>query len=341
MQKTKQQGLSLVEIMVAMVLGLVITAAVFQTYLSARRTQQTQEGLATRQESLRFATMLITRDLRMSGYRGCLRDGGRVVNLLKDDDKFLFRFNRHIEGFDANGDDWEPKIENGIEEDEIVVGTDVLAVRTVFGTEVLTTVAMPNRLAPLTVASNILAPLLKSTGGDIVLVTDCGGATIFQVTSFLNATGIINHIVGGLGIEPGNRVAQLNRIYDRGAQVMPIATISYFVRESETGSGPALWRQIGDADPVEMVEGIDNLQLRYGEDTSGDLTPDVYRRADQVVDWTRVTAIEVALLASSRDPVGDPDPRTFQLLDEVVGPFSDRKLRRATSFIVSLRNNLP
>ena len=68
MLKRKQLGLSLVELMVAMVLGLLITAGVTQLFLTNRLTANLQQGLASVQEQGRFAVDFLSREMMAAGY---------------------------------------------------------------------------------------------------------------------------------------------------------------------------------------------------------------------------------------------------------------------------------
>lgn len=65
---TNERGLSLVELMVAMVLGLLITAAVLQLFLTNRQTFNLQQGLASIQEQGRFAVDFFSREMMSAGY---------------------------------------------------------------------------------------------------------------------------------------------------------------------------------------------------------------------------------------------------------------------------------
>ncbi|MCG8316130.1 MAG: PilW family protein [Pseudomonadales bacterium] len=68
MSNKKIRGLSLVELMVAMVLGLLITAGVTQLFLTNRLTSNLQQGLASVQEQGRFAVDFLSRELMSAGY---------------------------------------------------------------------------------------------------------------------------------------------------------------------------------------------------------------------------------------------------------------------------------
>jgi len=51
----RQQGLTLVELMIAMVIGLILIAGVIQIFLSSQQAYRTQESMSRIQESGRFA----------------------------------------------------------------------------------------------------------------------------------------------------------------------------------------------------------------------------------------------------------------------------------------------
>ena len=79
--KDKQQGMTLIEILIALVLGLFLIAGIFQIFLSSKQSYRMQENLSRMQESGRFAMEFISRDVRMADYRVCYSDvsvGGEV-----------------------------------------------------------------------------------------------------------------------------------------------------------------------------------------------------------------------------------------------------------------------
>lgn len=65
-----QRGVTLIELMVALVVGLILLAGLIQVYLSTKQSYNAQEQLARMQENGRFAMELITRDLRRAGFWG-------------------------------------------------------------------------------------------------------------------------------------------------------------------------------------------------------------------------------------------------------------------------------
>ncbi len=63
-----QRGLSLVELMVALVISLFLTAGVIQLFIGSKQTYRLYDALSRIQENGRFALQAMARDIRMAGY---------------------------------------------------------------------------------------------------------------------------------------------------------------------------------------------------------------------------------------------------------------------------------
>ena len=101
----KQQGMTLIEILIALVLGLFLLAGIFQIFLSSKQSYRMQENMSRMQENGRFAMEFISRDVRMADYRACYSDvsvggeifgfnntglnGSDVITVLQKDDACL------------------------------------------------------------------------------------------------------------------------------------------------------------------------------------------------------------------------------------------------------------
>jgi type IV pilus assembly protein PilW len=68
-----QRGVSLIELMIAMTLGLVVIAAVGYVYVTGTVGYRVQDGQSRMQEDARFIIETVSRDVRMAGYFGCAR----------------------------------------------------------------------------------------------------------------------------------------------------------------------------------------------------------------------------------------------------------------------------
>lgn len=63
-----QRGLSLIELMISMLLGLIVIAAVFNMYMGGSRSARFTEGLQSMQENGRYGVSVLQRGLRLAGY---------------------------------------------------------------------------------------------------------------------------------------------------------------------------------------------------------------------------------------------------------------------------------
>ncbi len=67
----QQKGLTLIEIMIAMLLGLFLIGGIFQIFLGAKQSYRVQEAMSRLQENGRFAMQTLSRDIRKADYRAC------------------------------------------------------------------------------------------------------------------------------------------------------------------------------------------------------------------------------------------------------------------------------
>ena len=74
----KQAGLSLIELMISITLGLILMAGVVQMFVSSKSVFTTQQSLSRIQETGRLAIEFLSRDIRMAGFYGCFRPDAEV-----------------------------------------------------------------------------------------------------------------------------------------------------------------------------------------------------------------------------------------------------------------------
>lgn len=84
--KRSSQGLSLIELMIALLIGLLISAAVLQIFISSKNTFRMQEAMARLQENGRFAVNYMANDFRMAGFMGCGNADRIPVNIIAQAD---------------------------------------------------------------------------------------------------------------------------------------------------------------------------------------------------------------------------------------------------------------
>jgi type IV pilus assembly protein PilW len=77
----KQSGISLVEIMIALLIGLFLLAGILQMFSASQQTYRMQSNLARLQENGRFALDFLAHDVRMAGYWGCMSSTSDISGL--------------------------------------------------------------------------------------------------------------------------------------------------------------------------------------------------------------------------------------------------------------------
>ena len=207
-----QQGLSLIELMIAITLSIFITAAMITLFVNSKQNYRLNENMSRLQENARFAVSFIARDLRMADYRTCVTADRRA---------------------------------------DAIAGTNDLGVN---GSDTVTIIWQTN---------------------------DCG------------TTPAIN-------------------------------TTVYTIGNGSSGA-PALYRSVNGVN-TELVEGIENLQILYGEDTDNDDVPNYYVDSASITNMQQAISVRLTVVA-----------RTLETNLTTTG---GRITRNFTS-TVTLRNRLP
>src|SRR5690242_20585069 len=114
------KGFTLVELMIALTLGLVVVGSVISVMLANKRTYRSNEALSQIQESARTAFELLARDARQAGVNGC-DNGARIANVLTAGTNWWQNW-FGIAGYDSSQTD--PAVAIGTATGERVSGTD-------------------------------------------------------------------------------------------------------------------------------------------------------------------------------------------------------------------------
>jgi type IV pilus assembly protein PilW len=313
-----QSGLSLIELMVALTIGLLLSIGIIQIFNASKVSYQLQEGLSRIQENGRFVSQYLQNKLRMAGYMGCGNDvaraeNGGFINHLAyfgaDPPEPELRFQRPIEGFSFSGSlpadgtptlgeagDWTPELPDALD-GKVVKGSDVLVLR-IFSEEatpVRTWQRDPNRF---TVRD---ADFVQQ--GGLYAVENCGSANLFVATT---ASGTNVEAPGdGVNVyrDPsaggaawGVDATTVNYLMPAGnvlnAAVHEAEYLAIYVGLRDDGGGatsPALYVQHFASGSTtlttdELADGIENLQVRFGRDTDNNGTVDEFTTASTIVD---------------------------------------------------------
>lgn len=343
----RSRGLTLVEMMVAVAIGVLIVTAMSLLFANNSRSRTETERASQKVENGRYALELIAGELEHAGYFALFDPRKLTLPAAKPDAcataiaDLKAAMPVHVQGYDDGS--------GGLScISDVKAGTDVLVVRRVS-----------------TCAAGVgTCPALPA------------GAVGFQASSCNDplqpelATGVVDNFY---------RFSATAADFDRtrrdcatAAEVQRYFVRIYFVANNDkAGDGvPTLKRtELGAAggapefSTVSLVQGVENLQLEYGMDTNTDGNPDVYSAAPDsylnctaattptcVGHWSSVVTSKVYLLARNLDgSPGHVDDKSYTLgrvadaaagsgAAKTVGPYSDSFKRSVFQEVVRLQN---
>jgi len=285
------RGFSIIELMVALVLSSILLLGLSEVFSANQQSYTQQNAFARVQESGRISMELLSRSIRMADYWGCFNGGlPNINNLLDDDDSFSYDIDNFSESL-AGADDVSSV---SISSKAVTDGTDTLTIRGA-STNNGVTVGTPYM-------NTNSAALHVSTGNgfaqeDILLLSDCESAELFQVTSANpDTSGQVTHNTG-TGT-PGNYSQNFSKTYAGDAFILSPYTKVFFVAAGAF-SGTSLWQNLNGVN-TELVSGVTNIQLQYGEDDNEDGTVDNFYDADNAaLDMEKVLSIQITLSMDS------------------------------------------
>ena len=309
MSVKNQVGLSLIEVMVAMAIGVILMLGITQIFSASRAAFSSNEGLARIQENSRFAMEFIRQDLRMAGNMGCLNELGYAGNIFNHllppvtagpptAVHWPYRLDLPVEVYEFQNTgpgttiavaetrttpgtgSWSPALPTALA-GSAYDNSDVIVVRYLSADFArLTDIVAAGGSESITVNAADAAYIQP---GSIYGITDCKKVSLMQV----NAGGVTNF---GSGINLRVWDA-MESDYSPFSIIHRYHFVAYFVGRGADG-GPALMRRalenngaLGAAE--EVVPGVESLQVVLGVNFSlrtrliGD-RPDAYLTADQV-----------------------------------------------------------
>jgi type IV pilus assembly protein PilW len=374
----RQRGLSLIELLIALFLGLLVVGAVIQLFIGSRATQMSNEALARVQENGRFSIELLKREFRDVGTHGFCAADIEIRNHLRSDCanyvNSIYDPNRAFVGweYDSTGrgeaftldeadvaptsgsaGSWSSADGAGtinlpdILDGEVVPGSDVVIIRSPR--------VVPDITADGNQPPNANAITLNGSStlerNEIVLITNCTtGADLFQNRSNGNASAVSGGSGSCANPGPGNQNGlDWSTAYDESMQMFRIRVTGYYIGYNATTGEPGLYRadlSEGTDGLVteELVEGVETMQILYGYslpiDQGGNgQSVDFWLPADEVPDWQFVIGVRMSLLLRSPDNMADGAARqTFDLASTQFTHPEDRRLRQPFFTSISLRN---
>lgn len=279
----RQRGMSIVELMVAVAIGMIMILGVTQLFISSKQSYRIQESMGYLQENARFSMQVLDYGIRMADHWG-----GVPADKVSGAPSGLTGISGSVctSSWIANPDEGVRGYEGGsssplncIADADHVDNSDILVVR----------------YADPAFVTN--ATLGGSPGTDVFVRT-----TIGKTGTFANGG---NATIGALADEDG--------IYN-----YPFHIDVYFLRPCSDKAGSTCASTDDDGDPIPtltrlslvngalvqqpLIEDVEQLQFEYGLDIDSDFTADLYATATTVnssYDWDDVVSVRASFVVRS------------------------------------------
>lgn len=349
----KQEGLSLVELLIAMTVGLILISGMIAVFSGNKKSSEINQAMANMQENARFALSAIARDARMAGFQGCVDVNNSSAAVLANNAPTNDLFQTVATGSVVQTEStWAPAplptFNIPTAQTQPVIGTHTLSLQ--FGSSITRelTQNMQNQNSVISIANNPW----NIGANELMIIANCDYADLFRTTAVasVGSTVQISHAA------TGNVAGSLtNRYTTDDTMVMRFMSNIYYVGRTglTNDSGDeitSLYRQSlpYSRAPVELVQGVENMRVKFG--IRGDqnvlryVTP-----SDASFTPGQVESIQIGLLMSSWDRIADkPDNQTYVLAGVSVPPATtevngtnhavDQRYRLAFNTTIKVRN---
>ena len=319
MNPNKQRGITLIELMIAMVLALVLAAAVIVTFTKNKQSFNQDENIQRMQDDARYALREVAFDVSMAGHLADILIGSAARNddsltIATDcgpagEDKWMYQLmsaatgqSLSITAVDNATGGAAAASYSCIDAGELQPGTDVVAIKRVAGART----AVPE-------------------AGTVYLRSNGTVALLYQEPA--NTPPAINvpmpysewryrpsiYFVRNYGDAPGDGVPTL-------------------CRKVLTGGGPSMVTEC-------LAKGIENLQIEYGIDTNGNGNANAFVSAPTLAQMQGAVSARIYLLVSTLGTdTGYTNDKTYTVSNSPAYTPADDKHRRVFSTTVGIRN---
>jgi type IV pilus assembly protein PilW len=389
----REQGFTLIELMVAATIGLILIAGVMTLLTTSKRTYSFQQQMARMQENARFAFDFIGHGMRMTGYFGCSRSNlynpnpaavsmpviaipaiiGRDgdASSVNFSDVFMLSYletdRNAFEVVHCPRDPANPSLRR-----QMISGSVQNC-----GDPVTNFTPSPLRQGLGKTGQPIVLGHFGAQRGGLVAnpdfllgAADCRRTDLYRIHSISDTALTLSYPDRSTPANDGLAKDYDNATRNYGAELRQFVSQRFFVALNSAGES-ALYRDNGiyrntncDTLPAsvtglpsinatlaidncyaeELIEGVESMQVRWGEDTDGDWVPNIYRTASAVSNWDQIISAEISLLmrttarfdreADVRDYSAEMDPA----LAANSLKFDDFRRRVVFKSVIELRN---
>lgn len=324
-RRPTQAGVSLVELMVALVLGLFLIFGAVTIYSKSRTTYRTTEAVARLQETARYAFDALEPDVRMASYWGLASRADYIINRAGPDDDTPADLADAAAEINDCGNNWAINLQeyiagvNGADAASWPLGCDAFRDDWREGTDVL----------------------VVRRGGETQPAALVGGRVYVQTSRIQGAM----FVADGTCTDPKSAACIPADYSPPASETRELLATAYYISNQSTSRAdvPSLRRKRlvnGAILDEEVVSGVEDLQVRFGIDTNGDTNADTY--VDPSTDPTTyggaIVSATIWLRVRAEDgEIGFTDDRTYTYADESTTPGGNFR-RFVISKTIQLRN---
>jgi type IV pilus assembly protein PilW len=341
----RQAGLSLVELMISITIGLLITAGLVTVFANSSNTQYELRRTAQQIENGRYAMDILIQDLQVAGYYGSFRKlvaptsipANPCTTTLSDLNTEL---NVPVQAYAAASATAQASLPTGcttslIKTEDLAAGSDVLVVRRADTTPVNVAAAEVTPAGKIYIQGNPGSYEIQAGAGAATsCTTKADGTTAAAITRRCQYPSSIDVCSATCPVEPGGYIRAFHvhiyyvspcNVYASGQTKCtsaadngrPIPTLKRL--ELTATGGAAAFQSIAIAEGVEFMKvayGIDDTPSATNPDTGliGDGSPDRYVTSLVVADLPNAVTARVDLLVRNPEPsLGYSDSKTYGL----------------------------
>jgi type IV pilus assembly protein PilW len=362
-----QKGLTLIELMIAIVVGLILVAGVIQVFVANKQTYRITDAQSRLQDNARFALEILTRDIRSAGFSGCRSiEKMNLKQIANSPVPTQMGENTIIRGSEADSStSWSPVL-------ELPVLSEILKTKVVAGTDVIT--LQHGTSCGATLMENIgnsgddikvvFPNSCNITAGNTLMIADCEDAHIFRATSEnISSDNKFQLIVHKETNNQSNEFCKTylpspdpndpsiplgcntpdKKLYNYDAEVFKFTAVTYFIHREDDNDPPALWAyDQTTANASELIEGIEDLQVLYGSDDNDDEIVDRYVTAkviEDANDWDKVISAQISILVQTLDTNLTTSNQSVEFNGTTIAG-TEGRLRRVFSSTIAIRNRV-
>ncbi len=298
-QDTRSHGFSLVELLVAMVVGLIIVSGAFSLHVASRKTQSVNEMQMDMVADARFAIEMIAYDLRHAGMWGGTNKNGLIDCKSTNPCTVSTTAGEALPGATIAGDCADGRYFD-LSQPVFAIDDDIGSYATCIpGSE------------SYRAGTDILE--IHYADSNVTAAVDLLAGQAYIRSNFVNGRIFSGSAQPVLDSFDDSALTQNHALYSHTYY------ISTFTDDSADGipslrrvalSGSTMRNQV-------LVSGVEDLQVQFGEDLTGDQIVDRYVPPASVTDWSAVYSAKIWLVMRSDKPqIGVDTSKSFQVAEK-------------------------